>query len=218
MKGRTNKKMLVGKNYQPLVRKRKTMVEVSQNRVPIANTAQVSLSSENMSSKTSLNKSLLKTNSDELAFKGSFFSLHKEVGKHNVNEFLEYMEKPLDGMARKLYNAVIESKHTSNLVKTEGEKVILSQKKIPTLVVQGATDPFLKFPGDILNGLVELAGNIKPLEKWSEKTLERPFFKNIRHRSKIDYEVNALQGLLEFSELSIQDALKAEAKKLGVKV
>ena len=210
--------MLVGKNYQPLVRKRKTMVEVSQNRVPIANTAQVSLSSENMSSKTSLNKSLLKTNSDELAFKGSFFSLHKEVGKHNVNEFLEYMEKPLDGMARKLYNAVIESKHTSNLVKTEGEKVILSQKKIPTLVVQGATDPFLKFPGDILNGLVELAGNIKPLEKWSEKTLERPFFKNIRHRSKIDYEVNALQGLMEFRQHSIDDALKAEAKKLGVKV
>lgn len=210
--------MIVGKNYQPLVRKRKTMVEVSQNRVPIANTVQVSLSTENMSSKISLNKSLLKTNSSELAFKGSFFSLHKEVGKHNVNEFLEYMEKPLDGMARKLYNAVLDSKYATNLVKTEGENVVLSQKKIPTLVVQGATDPFLKFPGDILNGLVELAGNIKPLEKWSEKTLEKPLFKNIRHRSKIDYEVNALQGLMEFRKLSLNDALKAEAKKLGVKV
>lgn len=210
--------MLVENKYQPLVCKRKTTGEVSQNRVPIADTAQVSLSSESMSLKSSLNKSLLKTNSDELAFKGSFFSLHKEVGKYDVNEFLNYMEKPLDGMARKLYDAVINSKHSSNLVKVDGKDVVLSQKRIPTLVVQGATDPFLKFPGDILNGLVELAGNVKPLKGWSERTLERPFFKNIRHRSKIDYEVNALQGLMEFRELSIQDALKAEAKKLGVKV
>lgn len=210
--------MLVGNKYQPLVYKRKTKGEVSQNRVPITDTAQVSLSNENMSSKSSLNKSLLKTNSTELAFKGSFFSLHKQVGTYDVNKFLDEMEKPLDGMARKLYNAVLDSKHTSNLVNVKGDKVTLSQKTIPNLVVQGATDPFLKFPGDILNGVVELAGNIKPLKKWSEKTLERPFFKDIRHRSKIDYEVNALQGLMEFRQHSIDDALKAEAKKLGVKV
>jgi len=210
--------MLVGNKYQPLVHKRKTKGEVSQKRVPIADTVQVSLSPENMSSKSSLNKSLLKTNSNELAFKGSFFSLHKQVGTHDVNEFLNYMEKPLDGMARKLYNSVLDSKHTADLVKVNGDKVTLSQKTIPNLVVQGATDPFLKFPGDILNGLVELAGNVKPLKNWSEKTLEKTFFKNIRHRSKIDYEVNALQGLMEFRQHSIDDALKAEAKKLGVKV
>ena len=68
----------------------------------------------------------------------------------------------------------------------------------------------------MLNGAVELLGKIKPFEKWSEKTLEKPMFKNIRHRSKIDYEVNALQGLLDFKENALNDALKAEAKKLGI--
>ena len=217
MKGRTKRrKMLVGKYYQPIIHKRKTKTEVSQNHEPAKE--QVSLSPERESSKSSLNKSLLKTNSNELAFKGSFFSLNKEIGKYDINEFLNYMEKPLDGMARKLYNAVIGSEHASKLVEVKGSEVVLSKKKIPTLVMQGATDPVLKFPGDILNGIVELSGKIKPFEEWSERTLERPFFKKIRHRSKIDYEVNALQGLMEFRKNAVDDAIKTEAKRLGIKV
>lgn len=210
--------MLVEKYYQPIIHKRKTKVEVSPNQEALSTKEQLSLSPERESSKSSLNKSLLKTNSNELAFKGSFFSLHKEVGKYDINEFLNYMEKPLDGMARKLYNAVISSDQTSKLVEIKGNEIVLSKKKIPALVMQGATDPILKFPGDILNGIVELTGKFKPLEKWSEKTLERPFFKKIRHRSKIDYEVNALQGLMEFRKNAIDDAIKTEAKRLGVKV
>lgn len=210
--------MIVGKYYQPIIHKRKTRVEVSQNQEPLSTKEQLSLSPERESSKSSLNKSLLKTNSNELAFKGSFFSLHKEVGKYDINEFLNYMEKPLDGMARKLYNAVVNSDHSSKLVQVKGSNVVLSEKKIPTLIMQGATDPIFKFPGDILNGLVELSGKIKPFEKWSESTLEKSFFKKIRHRSKIDYEVNALQGLIEFRKTAMEDALKNEAKKLGVKV
>lgn len=209
--------MLVGKINQTIRPKQKDFGEVSQNRVPIPSTS-VSSSSDYMSSFSSLNKSPLKTNSKELAFKGSFFRLYKEAGKYDVNEFLNYMEKPLDGMARKLYNAVMDSKLTDNLVKIDGKDIVISKKTIPTLVGNGFSDPFLKFPGDIVNGIVEGLGHIKPLKKWSEKTLERPMFKNIRHRSKIDYEVNALQGLFQFRKTALEDALKAEAKRLGTSV
>lgn len=210
--------MLVGKHNQPIRPKHKLYGEVSQNRVPIHSKAPLSPSSELMSQNLSLNKSPLKSTSNELAFKGSFFSLYKKAGTYDVNEFLNYMDKPLDGMARKLYNAVLESKLTGSVVKTEGESLETFQKTIPNLVAQGAADPFLKFPGDILNGAVELLGKFKPLKKWSDETLQRPMFKNIRHRSKIDYEVNALQGLLDFRKTALNDALKTEAKKLGVKV
>lgn len=210
--------MLVGKINQSIRPKRKDKAEVSQNRVPISNSFPPSSTSDVLSLNSGLNKSPLKSTSNEIAFKGSFFSLYKEAGKYDVNEFLNYMEKPLDGMARKLYNAVLDSKLTDRVIKVDGSTLTTSQKTIPTLVAQGATDPFLKFPGDILNGAVEILGKFKPLEKWSEKTLERPMFKNIRHRSKIDYEVNALQGLLDFRKNALDDALKAEAKKLGVKV
>lgn len=110
------------------------------------------------------------------------------------------MDKPLDGMVRKLYNAVTDSKFTGKVINIEGDELTTYKKTIPNLVAQGAADPFLRFPGDMLNGAVELLGKIKPFQKWSEKTLEKPMFKNIRHRSKIDYEMNALQGLLDFKE------------------
>lgn len=202
--------MLVGKIQQTIRPKRKNNGEVSQNSVPLPK----SFSSEHMSQNSGLNKSPLKTNSNELAFKGSFFRLYEEVAKADVNKFLNEMDEPLDGMVRHLYKAVIKS----NLVKTEGNNVIVSKKTIPTLVGNGFSDPFLKFPGDILNGMVEGLGHFKPLENWAEKVLEKPMFKKIRQRSKIDYEVNAFQGLLEFRKMTIDEELKNEAKKLGVKV
>lgn len=52
-------------------------------------------------------------------------------------------------------------------------------------------------PADILNGSVELIGKIKPFKGWAEKTLEKPMFKNIRQRSKIDAKVNSLRGLFK---------------------
>ena len=202
--------MLVGKIQQPIRPKFKDKGEVSQKQVPLIQSSV----SEHMSSNSSLNKSPLKTNSNELAFKGSFFSLYKEVGKTDINKFLKEMDEPLDGMVRHLYDAVIKS----NLVKTEGNTVIVSKKTIPALIGNGFSDPFLKFPGDILNGVVEGLGHIKPLQGWAEKTLEQPMFKKIRQRSKIDYEVNAFQGLLDFKKMTLSDALKNEAQKLGVKV
>ena len=202
--------MLVGKIQQTIRPKFKDKGEVSQKQVPLVQ----SPNSENMSSISGLNKSPLKTNSKELAFKGSFFSLYKEVSKADINKFLNSMDEPLDGMVRHLYDAVIKS----NLVKTEGNNVIVSKKTIPTLIGNGFSDPFLKFPGDILNGIVEGLGHIKPLEAWAEKTLEKPLFKKIRQRSKIDYEVNAFQGLIDFRKMTLKDALKNEAQKLGVKV
>ncbi len=210
--------MLVRNVNTAIPPKQKNRVEVSQNRVPEHTKTPLSPFSEHMSLNSSLDKSLLKTTSNELAFKGSFFSLHKKAGSYDIEKFLQEMDGPLDGMVSKLYDAVLQSKHAGGAIERNGNNLTTYQKKIPTLIVQGATDPFLKFPGDILNGTVELLGKIKPLKGWSEKVLERPMFKNIRHRSKIDYEVNALQGLLDFKSNSIKDALKAEAKKLGVSV
>lgn len=202
--------MLVGKIQHQIRPKRKDKGEVSINQVPLSKP----LSAEHLSSISSLNKSPLKTNSNELAFKGSFFSLYKQVGKTDINKFLNNMDEPLDGMVRHLYDAVIKS----NLVKTEGNNVTVFQKTIPTLIGNGFSDPFLKFPGDILNGVVEGLGHIKPLQGWAEKTLEQPMFKKIRQRSKIDYEVNAFQGLLDFKKITLDDALKNKAQELGVKV
>lgn len=210
--------MLVGKFNQPIRPKRKDIGEVSPKRAQIPGSVPLSPSSEHMSSESGLNKSPLKLSSNEIAFKGSFFSLYKEAGKYDINKFLNEMDKPLDGMVRKLYNAVTDSKFTGKVINIEGDELTTYKKTIPTLVAQGAADPFLRFPGDMLNGAVELLGKIKPFQKWSEKTLEKPMFKNIRHRSKIDYEVNALQGLLDFKENSLKDALKTEAKKLGTDV
>ena len=215
MSGRT--KMLVGNINQTIRPKQKDYGILSPNEVPKSSV----FPSEHMSSNsTSLNKSPLKTNSKELAFKGSFFRLYKEAGKYDINAFLNEMDKPLDGMVRNLYNAVTSSKLTNNLIKTDSATglVTVNQKTIPTLIGNGFSDPILKFPGDILNGTVELIGKIGPFSEWSEKTLQKPFFKNIRHRSKIDYEVNALQGLLEFKKNSINDALKAKAAELGIDV
>ena len=209
--------MLVRNINQTTKPKQKDYGILSPNVVPKSS----GLTSEHLSSNSiGLNKSPLKTNSKELAFKGSFFSLYKEAGKYDINAFLNEMDKPLDGMVRNLYNAVSSSKLTNNLIKTRPgeETVTVYRKTIPTLIGNGFSDPFLKFPGDILNGTVELIGKIKPFADWSEKTLKRPFFKNIRHRSKIDYEVNALQGLLEFKNMSVNDALKAKAAELGVDV
>lgn len=208
--------MLVGNINQTTKPKQKDYGILPPNKVPKSS----EFHSENMSSISSLNKSPLKTNSQELAFKGSFFRLYKEAGKYDINAFLNEMDKPLDGMVRNLYNAVTSSKLTTNLIKTnpDGQFITVNQKTIPTLIGNGFSDPILKFPGDILNGTVELLGKIGPLSDWSERTLQKKLFKDIRHRSKIDYEVNALQGLLEFKKNSINDALKAKAAELGIDV
>ena len=83
------------------------------------------------------------------------------------------------------------------LVRFDGDKITFRKKTIPHLIWDGLIYPFKILPFDILNGVVELIGKIKPFKKWSQKVLEKPFFKNIRQRSKIESEVSSLKGLCE---------------------
>ena len=60
--------------------------------------------------------------------------------------------------------------------------------------------PFKILPADIANGVVGLLGKLEPLKGWSKRTLNKPVFRNIRQRSKVDAQVNSLRGLFEMSE------------------
>ena len=106
--------------------------------------------------------------------------------------------KPIKtSIGQELYEHVKDSKFTKDLVEITGDKISFKKKTIPQLIWDGLTYPFTILPADILNGSVELLGKIKPFKKWAETTLQKPLFKNIRQRSKIDSEVNSLRGLFE---------------------
>lgn len=141
-----------------------------------------------------------------------FAPRYKEAGKFKVSEFLEFAEKHMgvikkdaknpdaiinSSIAEELFESVRDSKLTKNLVKVDGDNVTFYKKTIPQLIWDGLIYPFKILPADILNGSVELIGKIKPFKGWAEKTLNKPMFKNIRQRSKIDAKVNSLRGLFK---------------------
>ena len=124
---------------------------------------------------------------------------YKKAGEYSIAEFEQFTDKYLGPMGKQLFENLKSSKSNSvkHLVKISGDKVTLYKKTIPQLIWDGMIYPFKILPGDILNGTVGLLGKIKPLKNWSEKTLQKPLFKNIRQRSKMDAKVNALRGLVE---------------------
>lgn len=128
---------------------------------------------------------------------------YKKVGEYSITEFNRFIKEKsgiehsiVDG----LFNHVKKSDLTKKMVEIKNDKIIFSKKTVPQLIWDGLIYPFKILPADILNGTVSLIGKIKPFKGWSEKTLETPFFKSIRQRSKIDAEVNALRGLFETAE------------------
>ena len=141
-----------------------------------------------------------------------FAPRYKEAGKFKVTEFLEFAQKHMgvikkdaknpdaivnSSIAEELFESVRDSELTKNLLKVDGDNVTFYKKTIPQLIWDGLIYPCKILPADILNGGVELIGKIKPFKGWAEKTLQKPMFKNIRQRSKIDAKVNSLRGLFK---------------------
>lgn len=166
----------------------------------------------------------LKTNPQDLSFKGLSLGMYKRLDKvYSKAEFEKFADEYLGEMGRELLEDItVKNKaRTSNLIKidpNDPDKIIVSKKTIPHLAWDGIIYPFKILPGDLLNGTVELLGKVPVLKDWSAKTLERPFFKNIRQRSKIDSKINSLTGLLTYRDVKLKEAESSLAKKLGKEV
>ena len=199
--------MLVGKTQYIIRPKQKDYGMLSQNQVPVPSVQQF-----NRDIKRPLNN-----NSADLSFKG--LSVSKAVNKlmfaegkevtYSASVLFEKTKGHLGDMVKNHYEHIKSSKLAQKLVKIEGDKITFRKKTIPHLIWDGLIYPFKILPFDILNGVVELLGKIKPFKKWSQKVLEKPFFKNIRQRSKIESEVSSLRGLCETAE-KLKDKPDAE--------
>ena len=163
----------------------------------------------------------LNNNHHDLSFKGLSFmpKLYKPLEKtYSKQAFLEFTRKYLGDMGEELLNdvAIIHRKRTNKLISMDGDNITIHKKTIPHLAWDGILYPFKILPGDVLNGLVEMAGKIPGLKGWSESTLKLPMFKNIRQRSKIDKKVNSLVGLITYRENKLKDAIEGYKKIHGV--
>lgn len=242
--------MIVGRiTYDSTKQRQKQMGNLSPKQVP--------LSSEFMASKNLINERPLKSNLNDLSFKGLSFSgaenvqqtpqnqptqpvknkakkddklkpliamfgtlagiglllrfapSYKNAGEYSVNEFLQFSKKymgitkdklgkPVESsIGQELLEHVKASQLTNDMVKIDGDKISFKKKTVPQLIWDGLIYPFKILPADILNGTVQFIGKIKPFKGWAQKTLDRPLFKNIRQRSKVDAQTNSLRGLFE---------------------
>ncbi len=150
----------------------------------------------------------LNRNSEQLSFKGLSVSkaLHglkyKKVNDvaYSKKEFFDFADEYMQS-AKNLYTHLEKSELSKNMMSVDKDgNIILHKKTIPHLIWDGLVYPVKILPADMLNGAVELLQKFKPLKKWADKVHERPFFKNIRQRSKHDSEMNALRGLFEVKE------------------
>ncbi len=161
----------------------------------------------------------LKTNHSDLSFKGLSL-LYEAPRVYSKKAFLEFSDKYIGKMGRELFEDITQkrSSGTRNLISVDGDNITIRKKSIPHLAWDGLIYPFKVLPGDMLNGMLELLAKVPGFKKWAAKTLERPFFKNIRQRSKIDSKVNSLMGMIRFKDIKMQDALARYAKDNNIKV
>ncbi len=132
-----------------------------------------------------------------------FAPSYKKAGEYSINEFTKFINEKsgIDkSIVESLFKHVKDSKLTKKSVKFDGDKITFYKKTIPQLIWDGLVYPFKILPADIVNGTVVLLGKIKPLKSWSKTTLDKPVFKGIRQRSKVDAQVNSLRGLFEMSK------------------
>lgn len=148
---------------------------------------------------------------------------YKEVGKFKIselNDFFDKYGKSVKPIANELVENLKGSKFAKEMIKIDknnSDIITLNKKTVPQLIWDGLKYPFTVLPADILNGSVELLGKFKPLKGWAEKTLEKPLFKNIRQRSKIDAKVNSLQGLFETRKDLLEKLAKGELNESQIK-
>lgn len=162
----------------------------------------------------------LKINHSDLSFKGLSLGYQKLNRVYSREEFLRFADKYVGNMGRELLDDITVrfADKTKNLINVEGDKITIFKKTIPHLAWDGIIYPFKILPGDMLNGLVEMLGKVPFLKNWSEGVLAKPFFKNIRQRSKIDAKINSLTGLITYRDVKIDSALESFAKQNGKKV
>lgn len=157
----------------------------------------------------------------DVSFEGLSFipKLYKPLEKtYSKKEFLEFTRKYLGDMGEELLQnvTIVHRKRTNKMISMDGDTITIHKKTIPHLAWDGILYPFKILPGDILNGLVEMAGKVPGLKNWSKETLKRPMFKNIRQRSKIDKKVNSLVGMITYRENKLKDAIEGYKKVHGV--
>ena len=190
-----DKNMQVGKTQYLIRPKQKDYGMLSPNQGPIPSNQKFNRDIERP----------LNHNSQNLSFKG--LSISKAINKimyaqdkevtYSANVLFDKTKNHLGEMVKKHYDHVKSSEMAKKLVKFDGDKITFRKKTIPHLIWDGLIYPFKILPFDILNGMVELIGKIKPFKKWAQRVLEKPFFRNIRQRSKIESEVSSLKGLCE---------------------
>lgn len=132
-----------------------------------------------------------------------FAPSYKKAGEYSISEFSKFIKEKSglqSDIIEKHFKHLKDSPLAKKLIQVDGDKITLYKKTVPQLIWDGLVYPFKILPADILNGIVGMTGKIKPFKNWSEKTLQQPFFKNIRQRSKVDAQVNSLRGLFEMSK------------------
>ncbi len=154
-----------------------------------------SVSQKNISRKEPLNN-----NSADLSFKGSILYTQANKGNRYLkHELLDFLQKNLGHMGEDLYNHVASSElpiaKKMFQVNSETDEIIFHKKSIPHLIRDGLL--LKNIPTDIVNGVVSLAGKIKPLKSWSEEKLNSSYMKKLRAESKIEAQISALRGLAE---------------------
>ena len=180
-----------------------------------------SVGSWNSYPQNSYQKRPLNNTHHDVSFEGLSFipKLYKPLEKtYSKKEFLEFTRKYLGDMGEELLEnvTIVHNKRTNKLISVDGDNITIHKKTIPHLAWDGILYPFTILPGDVLNGLVEIAGKIPGLKNWSKETLKLPMFKDIRQRSKIDKKVNSLVGMITYKENKLQDAIDAYKKVHGV--
>ena len=162
----------------------------------------------------------LKQNPQDLSFKGLSLRYSPLDKVYSKTKFFEFIDKYVGNMGHEIYDDIMikHADKVSNLITVEGDNIRISKKTIPHLALDGMLYPFKILPGDILNGTVELLGKVPGLKNWSQKVLEKPLFKNIRQRSKIDSKINSLIGLITYKDAQLKSAQEAAAKRLGKSV
>jgi len=162
----------------------------------------------------------LKINHSDLSFKGLSFDLYKPLKKtYSKKEVYKFLDKYVDNGVDFFKDVTEKHKsRTSKLISVNGDKITINKKTIPLLVWDNAIYIFKILPADILEGMIEGLSKVPGLKKWAGNILEKPFFKNIRQRSKIDSKVNSLTGLITFRDVKIKSAKEAFAKREGKKV
>lgn len=132
-----------------------------------------------------------------------FAPAYKDAGKYSISKFSKFVKEKsgIDPtIIEKHFEHLKNSSLTKKLIQVDGDIITFKKKTVSQLIWDGLVYPFKILPADILNGVVNLIGKIKPFKNWAQKTLKQPFFANIRQRSKIDAEVNSLRGLFKMSE------------------